>query len=92
MEKEKVFKVGDKITYKSINDCTHYNGGKNSYYYGGMNKEGHVGKILRYDEYIEQKQCWRIEVSNSEGSYSMLESEFENYNIQLKPQDLFPIY
>lgn len=92
MEKEKRFKIGDKITYKPMKDCTHYDGRKNSYYFGGNEQEGHVGEILNYLSYVEDKQCWRIVVSNRQGVYSMLESEFENYDNQPKSQDLFPIY
>ena len=91
MEKEKRFKIGDKITYKPMKDCTHYDGRKNSYYFGGNEQEGHVGKIVNYLSYVEYKECWRIHVTTiKSGSYGMLECEFIEYT---KPtQDLFPIY
>ena len=83
--KEKRFKVGDKVTYKSKKDC-------NGYYYCGDEHDGHVGIIKDYIFYNEDAQCWKIEVStkNSWG-YAMLESEFLEYD---KPKriDLFPIF
>jgi hypothetical protein len=91
MEKEKAFKVGDKITYKPMKDCTRINGEHGMYYYGGGDQDGYVGEILSYSHYVEGKQCWKIQVNTrGDGNYGMLECEFLEYT---KPtQDLFPIY
>ena len=91
MEKEKAFKVGDKITYKPMKDCTRNNGMRGMYYYGGADQDGYVGEILNYSFYNEEKQCWKISVTTINGNnYGMLECDFLEYT---KPtQDLFPIY
>lgn len=88
--KKKRFKVGDKVTYKYNNHCTN---GK--YYYGGNNQCGYVGMIIRYLQYNEEKQCWKIEVTVKHGNhtYYMFECESEEYDmVKGNNLDLFPIY
>lgn len=71
---ERKFKEGDKITYKSRQAC----GG--SYNFGGVNNGGFVGTINRYYRYHEKYNCYSLSVTCKEGSYEMLESEFEEYD------------
>jgi hypothetical protein len=74
--KEQRFKIGDKVTYKNKNDCPN-----NTYCYGGENQEGYVGTITHYIEFIEEHDCYKIEVTQSsdEFTFTMLESEFIEY-------------
>jgi len=82
--KERKFKVGDKVTYKSINDCKgqfYIKGDHGKYYWGGVEQNGFVGTVKGCDSYIEDKDCYRLEVTCREGgSYSMLECEFVEYD------------
>lgn len=71
------FKVGDKVTYKSTADC----GG--SYAFGGVSRSGRVGEVEAYLYYQPEQGCYKITVSSgtpSDCSYSMLESEFEEFD------------
>jgi hypothetical protein len=64
------------------------------YYHGGGDQGGYVGKILNYKCFNNNKSCWEIFVTyqdSSEWTFTMLESEFEEYN-KPKTQKLFPIY
>ena len=86
--KDKRFKVGDEVTYKSKNDCVD----KGVYYYTGDDQDGFVGEVLKYDYYNEKMGCWKILVTTrDDGSYYMLESEFLEYDKQ-SSNELFPIY
>jgi hypothetical protein len=69
------FKVGDRVTYKSRSEC--YGGG---YHYGGNNQYGYVGTIKEYLKYKPDNNCYKITVTCKEGEYSMLESEFYEYD------------
>ncbi len=69
------FKVGDRVTYKSRSEC--YGGG---YHYGGNNQYGYVGTIKEYIKYKPDNNCYKITVTCKEGEYSMLESEFYEYD------------
>lgn len=86
MKKEKRFKKGDHVTYKSCGDC---NGGY--YFYGGQDFGGYVGRIIEYYSFNEEGGSYEISVTNNHGKYSMLESEFEEYD-NPKTQELFPIF
>jgi len=84
--KEKRFKVGDKVTYKSNFVFTH------GYCHGGDDLGGYVGEILEYKSFNDNRKSWEIEVTTNCGvDYCMLESEFEEYD-KPKTVDLFPIY
>jgi hypothetical protein len=71
---ERKFKEGDEITYKSRQAC----GG--NYNFGGDDQGGFVGTINRYYGYHEKYNCYSLSVTNKDGSYEMLESEFEEYD------------
>jgi hypothetical protein len=72
---EPKFYVGKPVTYKNFRDC----GG--SYYYSGEDKGGFVGTVTSYDHFVEEKNCYRINVTTPMGhTYMMLESEFEEYD------------
>jgi hypothetical protein len=73
--KKQRFKVGDQVTYKSRSEC--YGGG---YHYGGNNQYGYVGTIKEYVKYKPDNNCYKITVTCKEGEYSMLESEFYEYD------------
>lgn len=93
--KKKRFKVGDKVTYKDGNHCTNGAYYYGAYYYGGSNQCGYVAMIIKYLQYNEEKQCWKIEVTVKHGNhtYKMLECEFEEYDmVKDNNLDLFPIY
>lgn len=75
---EQRFKVGDELTYKSRKDC----GG--SYNYGGEDHGGFVGTVNRYYGYNDKHNCYSLSVTNKGGSYEMLESEFEEYDLTSK--------
>jgi hypothetical protein len=69
------FKVGDKVTYKSVDEF----GG--SYCHGGLNQGGYVGTIKSYASYYSTRNCYTITVSTKDGGeYAMLESEFYEYD------------
>jgi hypothetical protein len=72
--KAKRFKVGDQITYKSKSSC-------DGYKYGGDDHGGYVGTITSYGVYRPEYDCYGIHVTCKEGgNYSMLESEFYEYD------------
>ena len=75
---EKRFKVGDQITYKSRKDC----GGR--YKFSGDDHGGFVGTVKRYYRYYEKYNCYSLSVTTRSGSYEMLESEFEEYDLTSK--------
>jgi hypothetical protein len=68
------FKVGDKVTYKSKDEC----GGV--YENGGIDKGGYVGTILEYSGYDLKNGCYKIKVTTDHGHYYMLESEFKEWD------------
>jgi len=73
--KAKRFKVGDKVTYRFRSDC------KDNYYrWGGDDHGGYVGTIKSYDSYQPDYNCYGIKVTSREGEYTMLESEFYEYD------------
>jgi hypothetical protein len=83
--KEKRFKVRDNVTYKSRVNCTSQYGSLDSYYYGGTDHDGFVGKIVGYNGFNEERGCWCLNVSTKyDHSYIMLESEFKEYDY-IKP-------
>ena len=75
MKKPK-FKVGDKVTYKSVKELP---GG--NYCYNGEDHGGFIGVIREYSQYIDSVDCYKIYVStNGHDTYAMLESEFVEYD------------
>jgi hypothetical protein len=73
--KKQRFKVGDQVTYKSIDEC----GGM--YRHGGADQGGFVGTIKSYRSYYSENKCYGIEVTcKGGGNYSMIESEFYEYD------------
>ena len=91
--KQKRFKVRDNVTYKARVNCTHQGGEIDTYYYGGTDQDGFVGKIISYTGFIEERDCWSLKVSNNYcDSYIMLESEFKEYDSIKESSDLFPIF
>lgn len=70
------FNVGDKVTYKS-----HLQLGR-LYEFGGEDQSGFIGEVTEILEYIEDRNCYKIWVTTRSGSnqYSMLESEFKEYD------------
>ena len=91
--KKQRFKVRDNVTYKARVNCTHHGGEKDTYYYGGTDQDGFVGKIISYNGFIEERDCWSLNASSNHGhSYIMLESEFKEYDSIKESNDLFPIY
>jgi hypothetical protein len=87
--KKQRFQVGDKVTYKDIHELPN-----EKYFYGGTNQKGYVGTITSYEWFIEERNCYRIQVSTSitNGYFSMLESEFEEYDVvQKEPGSKFNI-
>jgi hypothetical protein len=72
--KAQKFKLGDQVTYKSKSSC-------DGYKYGGDNHDGYVGTITSYGVYRSECDCYGIYVTCREGgNYSMLESEFYEYD------------
>lgn len=67
------FKVGDRVTYKSKDEC-------HGYKYGGIDNDGYVGTIRKYGAYNSDENCYLMAVSSREGEYNMLESEFREYD------------
>jgi hypothetical protein len=75
------FKVGDKVTYKSLAQC---NGGYN---YGGEDQTGFVGIVESEMSYELDKGCYGLRVTTKGGDYcyNMLESEFHEYDFGYVP-------
>jgi hypothetical protein len=71
--KKQRFKVGDQVTYKSKSSC-------DGYRYGGNDHDGYVGTITSYLSYYSENGCYGIQVTSREGNYTMLESEFYEYD------------
>jgi hypothetical protein len=71
--KTQKFKVGDQVTYKSKASC-------DGYRYGGTDHGGYVGTITSYLSYYSENGCYGIQVTSREGNYTMLESEFHEYD------------
>jgi hypothetical protein len=71
--KKQRFKVGDQVTYKSKSSC-------DGYRYGGTDHDGYVGTITNYLSYYSENGCYGIQVTSREGNYTMLESEFHEYD------------
>jgi len=75
-EPAKRFKVGDKVTYKPTGILP----GK-KYRFGGSDQAFFVGTIERYGYYELDSGCYRISVTYNEGgAFTMLESEFFEYD------------
>jgi hypothetical protein len=70
------FNIGDKVTYKS-----HLELGRR-YEFGGEDQRDFVGKVINILEYVEYHNCYKILVTtiNTSVEYSMLESEFKEYD------------
>jgi hypothetical protein len=75
------FKVGDKVTYKSLAQC---NG---SYNYGGEDQTGFIGIVESEMSYESDKGCYGLRVTTKGGDYcyNMLESEFHEYDFGYVP-------
>lgn len=74
---DKVFEVGQRVTYKPR---------EKSYCFCGEDQSGHVGKIVRYEGYFSPRGCYSMIVTIPEGTYTMLECEFEEYDaLKSKP-------
>jgi hypothetical protein len=71
--KTKKFKVLDTVTYKSKSSC-------DGYRFGGNDHDGYVGTITSYLSYYSENGCYGIQVTSREGNYTMLESEFYEYD------------
>jgi hypothetical protein len=71
--KTKKFKVLDTVTYKSKSSC-------DGYRFGGNDHDGYVGIITSYLSYYSENGCYGIQVTSREGNYTMLESEFYEYD------------
>jgi hypothetical protein len=79
MEKPKRFKEGQLLTFLSIHDKRLLKPGR--YHDGGTDQSG-TGRqpLLRYNFFDVEANCWSISVQTlKNSSYSMLESEFEEY-------------
>lgn len=83
---QKKFKVGDKVTYKSINNIV---GGK--YFHGGICHSEFIGEIIKYGDFNKDRNCYEILVTNDTGGYEywMLEDEFIEFNNE---NEMFPIF
>jgi hypothetical protein len=81
------FKVGDKVTYKSLAQCGGW------YYFGGDDQAGFVGTIKYDGEYVEDKSCYNLKVTTKHDDfcYSMLECEFEEYDSGYVPSISLPV-
>ena len=81
------FKVGDEITYKARKDLP-----DQRYQFGGEDHGGFLGRIQSYIEYVPEKDCYKIDVeARASSSYSMLESEFLEYDEVVKCKDSIKI-
>ena len=63
MEKEKRFKVGDKVTYLSHAESVSLklrDDHLEAYRYGGEDRGGIIGQVLTYHEYNEKAKCSNI--------------------------------
>ena len=69
------FKIGDKITYKDLLSLPN-----KQYYYGGSNHFMNIGTIRNYGRYIQEKGCYVIGVTCNSWMFTMLESEFLEYD------------
>ena len=69
------FKVGDEVTYKSLEQC----GG--DYKFGGNDQGGFVGTVEHEGEYEATNGCYNLRVSTKDGfCFNMLECEFCEYD------------
>jgi len=80
-----IFKVGDKVTFKSKSQCIHSSGETERYYYSGEDQAGIVGKIYKINSWVPSRNCYLIKVeftkkNGSIGLYDMLESEMVEYD------------
>jgi len=91
---EQRFKIGDNVTYKNKKDCISDGGTKGFYYIGGVDQGGFVGEIRKYYSYNKKMDCWKILVTIKDKgyTYTMLESEFLEYDKPVVTNELFPIY
>lgn len=73
--KEKRFNVGDRVTFKSLDEC----GGR--YRFGGDDRDGFKTSIIQHLIYREDDGSWEVVVESKGGNnYTMLESEFREYD------------
>jgi len=90
-QKERRFKVGDKVTYKKREDCVKRDGG-NGYYHTGSDQGGYVGTVIKVGDFNAKMDCYNISVSIQGGvTYVMLESEFVEYGL-VANNEFFPLY
>jgi hypothetical protein len=84
------FKVGDFVTFKSAKNCKNSQG-RVKYWFGGNDQAGIYQSIREYLDYIPEAGCYKISVfiNDNDRSYSMLESEFEEYD-QIKQYPMTP--
>lgn len=87
--KKRVFKVGDKVTYKSKKDCIGKTGSLGYYYFGGKDFGGYKGTVMNIGSWVPEMKCYKLSVSFSDSGslhYNMLESEFVEYDYPVKPE------
>ena len=88
MPKERTFEVGDMVTYKGFTQLKEETGNA-KYEFGGNDYGGSTCKVTEvYSYYGPHSDCWKIEVKIPDGgTYTMLESEFLEYNKNVKLVD-----
>jgi len=73
---EEKFKVGDKVTYKSVKNLV-----DGKYNHGGICQSGFVGEIIEYRSFNKKRNCYEILVTNfGNAEYTMLEDEFIEFH------------
>ena len=76
--KKPFFKIGDKVTYKSISELPNQ-----KYWFDGRDQKGFIGEVLEVYEFYESRDCFKLRVTTDGcGAYTMLESEFVEYDKQ----------
>jgi len=71
-----IFKVGDKVTFKSKSQCINKSGKEEEYYYYGEDLTGIIGEVIKI-------YLIKVEFTKKNGSiglYDMLESEMVEYD------------
>ena len=76
------FKIGDKITYKYLEDLEN-----KDYYYKGVCCGGQVGEVVDVLGFNNLQKCYDLQVTNNHGTYRMCECEFLEYNKFIKPKN-----
>lgn len=89
---KKKFKIGDEVTFKASEGSKSLQGNYDSYYFEGGHKKGEKAIIIKYDDFIIKKKCYKIHVKGNSkrlyGIWHMLESEFEEYDINPYPKEV----